>query len=149
MENTYSALLSGLAGASAVTLVNEAAHRVSDRAPRLDVLGMRGLAAGARAIGLNPPEHLKASALAGDLLCNSLYYSLAGLAGRDNAVMTGTVFGLAAGVGAAFLPPKFGFGEGPTERTPQTAVMTVAWYLLGGLVAGLTYRTISRRTTSL
>jgi hypothetical protein len=49
--------------------------------------------------------------------------------------MRGALLGLAAGVGAAYLPPRIGLGEQPGQRPPATQIMTVAWYLAGGLAA--------------
>ena len=133
------ALGAGLAGACTVTVFNEAGKRAITRAPRLDVLGMRAVAAVSRAAGAEPPEHLRATALIGDLAANSLYYSVVAAGGREHAITTGAAAGLAAGVGAALLPGALGLGYGPTERTPETASLAICWYLLAGIAAGATY----------
>ena len=44
------------------------------------------------------------------------------------------------GVGGVALPGLFGLGEVPGNRTPQTQVMTVAWYTVGELAAGTVAR---------
>ena len=131
------ALGSGLAGAVAVTAVNEIARRTIPNAPRLEVLGMRALAATMRAAGRPVPGEgtLFYETLAGDLLSNALYYSVVGLGGRHGVWGRGALLGLAAGLGAALLPPKLGLGHQPQERTPATQIMTTAWYLIGGLAA--------------
>ena len=144
---TLRALESGFAGAAAVTLLNESARRVIPQAPRLDALGMRALARGVRATGQEPPqgERLRGAALAGDLVSNTLYYSLAGAAGGGrNTWLLGSLLGLGAGVGAAFLPPRIGLGRQPGE-TSATRAMTVAWYLVGGLVAAGVFAFLERR----
>jgi hypothetical protein len=107
----------------------------------MDVLGRRAIAAGVRAVGGDPPSRaqLQGAALAGDLVSNAAYYSLVGLGGADGAVARGGLLGVVAGLGAVFLPGPLGLGTGPSRRTPQTAAMTVAWYTLGGLVAGAVY----------
>jgi hypothetical protein len=135
------ALAAGAAGATVLTLAHEAARRVVPNAPRMDVLGRRAIAAGARAVGAEPPSgsQLQGVALAGDLVSNTAYYSLVGLGRADGAVARGGLLGLAAGLGALFLPGPLGLGTGPSRRTRQTAAMTVAWYTLGGLVAGAVY----------
>jgi hypothetical protein len=135
------ALAGGAAGAAVLTLVHEAARRALADAPRMDVLGRRTIAAGIRAVGGDPPSgaQLQGAALAGDLVSNAAYYSLVGLGGADGAVARGGLLGLAAGLGAVFLPGPLGLGTRPSRRTPQTAAMTVAWYTLGGLVAGAVY----------
>jgi hypothetical protein len=70
----------------------------------------------------------------GDIASNGLYYSLVG--SGSQALVRGAALGLAAGVGGVVLPGPLGLGNGPSNRTPQTKLMTVAWYLAGGLVAG-------------
>lgn len=137
---------SGFAGAAAVTLLNESARRVIPRAPRLDALGMRAIARGLRAVGQEPPqgERLRGAALAGDLVSNTLYYSLAGAAGGGrNAWLLGSLLGLGAGAGAAFLPPQLGLGHQPGEIS-ATRAMTVVWYLAGGLAAAGVFSLLSR-----
>jgi hypothetical protein len=139
-------LASGLAGACAVTLVNEVARRRVPDAPRLDLLGMRALGKTARAAGQEPPEgeDLRGAALAGDLVSNTLYYSMVGVGGESNAVLKGTLLGLGAGLGAVLLPGPMGLGEDASAKTPQTAAMTVAWYVAGGLAAAGVYSLMSR-----
>jgi hypothetical protein len=133
---TLQALGSGFAGALAVTALNESARRVIPHAPRLDALGMRALARTFRQAGETPPqgERLRGAALAGDLLSNTLYYSLAAAGGKRRAWLLGTLLGAGAGAGAAWLPPRIGLGRQPGE-TAATRAMTVAWYLAGGLAA--------------
>ena len=119
------ALGSGLAGALALTLVHETARRVRDDAPRMDVLGMRAIAKTLHAADVEQPDvELRDLALAGDLAANSLYYSLVGFGKREDAWLCGAALGL---------------GPQPTERPPATQLMTVTWYLLGGLAAGAAY----------
>ncbi len=135
-------LASGLAGALALTLLHESARRVVPRAPRMDVLGRRGLAKVFRAAGSAPPprDELQAMALAGDVLSNSLTYALVGVGAPAWAPARGLVLGALAGLGGVALPPVLGLGPGPDQQAPSTRVMTVAWYAIGGLVAGEVYR---------
>lgn len=136
------ALGSGLAGACALTLLHESARQLVPQAPRVDVLGKRGIAKLLRAAGQKPPDDhtLHALALTGDLASNSLYYSLVGLAGPRYALPAGAVLGAAAGVGAVLLPGPMGLGTKPTTRTAATQAMTIAWYFVGGLVAAAAYQ---------
>ena len=136
------ALGSGLLGACALTLIHETARRFVDDAPRVDVVGMRAIAKTMRAAGFEPPVPLHEAALVGDIVSNSFYYSLVGVGSRDDALRNGALLGLAAGLGAVYLPEPLGLGRQPTKDSPQTQVMTVAWYLLGGLVAGAAYRAL-------
>jgi hypothetical protein len=144
---TFESVAGGAAGALALTLVHEAARHAVPDAPRMDVLGKRALASGLRSAGMPPPPEprLHDLALAGDLVSNTAYYALVGVGGPDGAVARGTLLGLAAGLGAVFLPGPLGLGTGPSRRTSQTAGMTVALYTLGGLVAGAAYRGLRGR----
>lgn len=141
------AITSGAAGAVALTLAHEATRRVTADAPRMDVLGKRALAAGFRAADVAPPGEpaMHAVALGGDLVSNTACYALVGLGGPDGAAARGTLLGLAAGLGAVFLPGPLGLGTAPSRRTPRTAVMTVGSYALGGLVAGLAFGALAER----
>ena len=149
---TQDALLSGIAGATAVTAVHEAARLVTDNAPRMDVVGMRALARTAQVTGnssmddalIGGPEHsdnpaLYRMALAGDLVFNSAYYSLATTWGR------GAALGLIAGIGALIVPRRLGLGDPPRSELLSNQVMTVAWYVVGGLAAAWTARCLADR----
>ncbi len=133
-NSVLQALSSGLAGAVAVTLVHETARRFTPNAPRMDVLGMRAIAKGMFKINEQPPEgeELFRWSIVGDLVSNTLYYSLAGTG--QQPWFKGVLLGSLAGLGGVVLPGPLGLGTAPSGRTPQTKVMTVAWYLLGGLV---------------
>jgi hypothetical protein len=135
------ALISGSAGALAVTAVHQLARRRVRYAPRMDVLGMRAIARGTHRLGKRPPtgRTLYRATLAGDLLSNTAYYSTVALAGR-HATRTGAALGIAAGVGALLLPPVMGLGRPPHAGAWSNRLMTVAWYTLGGLAAGCTYQ---------
>lgn len=136
-------LISGVAGALTLTTVHQAARAITDAAPRMDVLGMRALRRGGHAAGYDTPSEasnaLYGAALAGDLLFNSAYYSLA------TTWMRGTVLGLLAGVGALTLPPRLGLGDPPKSELLANKVMTVAWYTLGGLAAACTAHWLGER----
>ncbi len=137
------ALISGAAGAVALTAVHQAARAVTDAAPRMDVLGVRALARGSRAVGIEPPpsEHrgLYGAALAGDLLFNSAYYSMATTWTR------GAALGLLAGIGALVLPQRLGLGDPPKSELLANRIMTVAWYTFGGLAAAATAQCLTNR----
>jgi hypothetical protein len=139
------AIISGLAGAVAVNLINETVRQFADDAPRLDIMGKRAIAYPLMKAGKEPPPNsqLYWIALGGDVLTNSLYYSIVGLGGAKNAYRNGALLGLAAGIGAVVLPEPVGLGDEMTARTEQTKLMTVAWYLAGGLAAAKVYQMIS------
>lgn len=135
------ALGSGLAGAIGVTVLNQVAKRFLPAAPRLDLLGLRLASAGFRKAGLKPPHGwpIGLVALLGDLFSNSLFFGLVGAGGPRMALLRGGALGLAMGVGAVALPEPLGVGKGPSAGTSRTAAQTIAWYVLGGLLAASTY----------
>jgi hypothetical protein len=143
--NSESRLLSGLAGATVLTLIHETARRLHPDAPRMDTLGRRAIASGMEAAGLDPPDEdsLQAAALVGDLATNTLYYSFAG-----PSLAHGAAIGAVAGIGAVVLPPFMGLGHRPGARTPQTAAMTIAWYTLGGIVAAAAHKALTARESN-
>jgi hypothetical protein len=136
-----SALASGLVGATALTILHETTRRNVRHAPRMDVLGERAIAGALHSMGMRAPQGaaLHQTALAGDVLSNSMYYSLVGLGSAAEAPANGALLGLLAGVGAVVLPGPLGLGTKPSRRTSATAAMTVGMYLAGGLAAGITY----------
>jgi hypothetical protein len=142
------ALLSGLAGATALTLIHETVRRLRHDAPRMDTLGRRSIKAGLKTFGIgSPPEdQLQAAALGGDLVSNTLYYSLVGLGHPSGALARGAALGAGAGLGAVVLPPLLGLGHRPGARTPRTAAMTFCWYLAGGLAAAAAHRGLVARS---
>lgn len=132
-----SALEGGLAGALVLTAVHETVRKIDPQAPRMDLLGMSALKKLLRGIGQTQPEERKLFywTMAGDVLSNSLYYSLAGVGNKKNAVSRGTLLGLMAGLGAVLLPRKIGLNEAHTNRSLETKVLTVMLYTVGGIVA--------------
>lgn len=145
--NGLPALASGVAGALTLTAVHETARKNLSAAPRMDVLGMRAISKSLQAVGSSVPksDQLHQVALAGDVLANSAYYSLVALGKPETAPTRGALLGLAAGIGAVLLPGPIGLGEAPSNRTTATQAMTVGWYVLGGLAAGVAYRWLSER----
>ncbi|MFC5847957.1 hypothetical protein [Deinococcus petrolearius] len=139
------ALLSGLAGAVAVNLLNEGVRQVLPHAPRIEVIGQRALKDVVGAAGATPPRGraLYRWTLGADLLSNTLYYGLVGLGATSGTVTRGAALGLVAGVGAATLPGPLGLGRQPGARRFLTPLLTVTWYLAGGLVAAAVYRRLS------
>jgi hypothetical protein len=139
-------LAAGFAGAIALTALHEAARRVRPHdAPRMDVLGERGLRKLLGLAALPQPDGDTAytATMLGDIFSNGLYYSLVG--SGKHSLRRGLLLGVAAGVGGVLLPGPLGLGEAPTNRTPQTKAMTVAWYTVGGLVAGAVARALRPR----
>jgi hypothetical protein len=134
----WKALVSGLAGACAVTLMNETIRQFDEEAPRLDLLGMRALS------DVTSPENLRAKALASDLTLNTLYYSIVGASDPEDAPLCGAALGVTGGIGAVALPGPMGYGEDLTNRTRKTQALSIAYYTAAGLIAGMIYRSLAR-----
>src|SRR3954465_9012651 len=133
------AALSGIVGAVALTATHQLARQLTPDAPRMDVLGVRALTRGAHMADLPVPGRsaLQRAALAGDLVFNSAYYSLA------TSWTRGIALGLAAGVGALVVPQRIGLGDPPRSERLSNRVMTVAWYVAGGLAAAAMSRRLA------
>lgn len=111
----------------------------------MDVLGMRAIRQSLTHLDLPVPTGttLYRTTLAGDLVSNAMYYSLVGAGQPDGAVWRGALLGGLAGIGSVLLPGPLGLGQAPTGRTNATATMAVAWYTIGGVVAGLAYQQLA------
>lgn len=134
---TINALAGGVAGAVVVTAIHQLI-RNTDRvhAPRMDLLGMESLInlAGKVHVKLPEKDKLYKITLAGDILSNALYYSGAGI-GKKHTLIKGGVLGLVAGLGAIYLPKPLELNPEHSNKTVRTQVLSVAYYLTGGLVA--------------
>jgi hypothetical protein len=131
-----SSTLGGLAGAAALTFLNQTVKSIDGDAPRLDLLGQNALAKFVKGNDMLSKTAKGVFPMAGDLISNSLFYGMARGTDRGSTMLRGGLLGLAAGIGAVTLPGPLGLEEKQTNKTIETKVMTVAWYLIGGLVAG-------------
>lgn len=133
----FSAIAGGIAGATALTLLHETIRRIDADAPRMDLLGMQAISKSLKAVKAEVPDEdsLFKITMAGDIVSNSFYYSLAGIGEKQSALQRGALLGLAAGFGAVYLPKPLGLDEGPSGRTAETKLLTIGLYLVGGLVA--------------
>ena len=129
-------LASGVVGALALTAIHQMAQRHLYYAPRMDVVAMRGLD---RILPghYHHSRRLHRLALAGDLVGNSLYYSVVPAATSAATWIRAAALGTFAGLGALLLPERIGLGEPPYSRYRANQIMTVAWYLAGGAAAAL------------
>ncbi|MCJ8208892.1 hypothetical protein MUY27_04175 [Mucilaginibacter sp. RS28] len=131
------ALAGGLAGAVVLTGIHQVVKKKRGHiAPRMDLLGMETLIKLGRKAKINLPDEdtLYQITLAGDLLSNTVYYSTAAI-GPKQTWLKGALLGLGAGVGAVYLPKPMGLNPDHSNRTEQTKVLSVVYYLVGGLVA--------------
>lgn len=129
------ALVAGVAGAAALTFANEFLRHRYDNVPKINELGEEAVEKilAPTDIYLNERE-LFNTTLVGDIVSNALYYAATATKG------TGLISGLMAGIGAIELPKYLGLNDQPVASTDQKKVMTIAYYTIGGLVAGLIYK---------
>jgi hypothetical protein len=143
-------LTSGAIGAVGLTILHELARRRVTNAPRMDLMGMRALRR--MSPQLHQPhmssERLHTVALAGDLVCNSIYY--AAIPGRTptSTWTRAAVLGLAAGCGALLLPEPMGLGPPPHSDRRSNQAMTVAWYAAGAAATALAATAIGQPSPS-
>ncbi len=139
-------LIGGLAGAVALNIIHQTAKAIDHDAPRVDLIGEEAVSKGLKQIGVEPPkgDKLFAATLAGDLISNAIYYSAIGLGKNSNLLLRGAAYGLSAGLGALTLPEPMGLSDAPVTKTHQTKVMTVAWYLIGGVVSALAIKALRK-----
>ena len=135
--NLSAAIAGGLAGTLTVASLHEALRRITTDAPRMDLLDRELLRKGFTLVHKNgpPADELQRWAVGGELVCDTAYYSLAGIGGSKSTWFRGAVLGLIAGVTAVLLPKPFGLPPEHSSKTAATRVMTIGLYLAGGLVA--------------
>lgn len=127
--------LGGLAGAASLTLLNGAIKLLDKNALQPDLLGQNALARAMKGNDLIPKTAQQYFPLAGDLITNTLYYGMAKGNSPANTMLRGALLGLSAGIGAVTLPKQLGLERPRAKENPDKALMTIAWYVIGGLVA--------------
>ena len=132
-------LLAGLAGATALNVLHESLKKKSPDMPRVDLLGEIVLQKTLNYFGgsIDSKENLYKATLAGDVVGNTLYYSLIGTGNQKYLWPKAIFMGLSAGIGAITLPEPLGLDPQPVAKNNQVKVLTVAYYLLGAVVTGL------------
>jgi hypothetical protein len=140
------ALLGGLAGACAVTILHQVIKGKEKDAPRMDLLGMESITKVLKNIGVEPPEGHKLYyiTMAGDIFSNTMYYGLTGV-GNKKTWLKGPALGLAAGLGAVLLPKPLGLNEKPSNYTRKTQLLSVLYYFVGGLASAATLSLLEKK----
>lgn len=154
------AIEGGVTGATTLTLLQEALHKIDPKAPRAALLHKSGIIKQWK-------KHIKSGErkdpklyieLASELIANAAYFGLAGLGKKKNAVLRGGLLGAAAGLGAAFLKNDEeelrangmkaidgnvpGSASAATEDSTKKKVLTIGLYTAGGLLAGIAMKKI-------
>lgn len=142
------AIAGGFAGACALTLLHQAIKKADADAPHVDELGMEAMATGIEELGMEPPtgQELYKWTLTGDIIANTMYYSLGAIGSNKGAPGRTAFLGLLGGLGAVYLPEPLHLTKEFTNRTPRTKFLTVGLYTIGGIVAGSVMRLLSFNT---
>ena len=139
------ALVAGLAGAVTLTIAHQLLRKVSSDAPRMDLMGEEALEKIGDKTNVHIPQDKKYGiAMAGDIISNTLYYSLAAIRNNKSTTARGGLLGVAAGIGGVLLPKQLGLTNSYSDRNMKTRLMTVAIYSLGGLVAARVARALAK-----
>lgn len=141
-----SPLAGGLAGALSVTVMQELLKRIDPSAPRRDLLVKQAAFKIADKTG-NGNAHARTvnnMSIAGDIISNTLYFSLTSAAGK-RAIPLGSILGLSMGAGAVSLPSKLGLNSYFTAGTRKRKLLTMGMYLVGGLVAAAVSRCLNKK----
>jgi hypothetical protein len=115
----------------------------------MDLLGMNAISKGLKATGVDSPgrNSLYTLAMAGDIIGNSLYYSLAGVGKEKNVWVRSAALGLAAGIGAVVVPGPLGLQKRHSNRSLTSKLITVGLYVTGALVTTATMKLLERKKT--
>ncbi len=145
---TAKALIAGgLAASVTVTAVHQILKAITSKSPRMDLLGMEVLDKGYEKAGADKPSYDTRywMTMAGDIVSNAAYYSLAGAGGKKGLFAKGGLLGALAGIGALVLPKPMGLNPAHSNRTKTTKLLSVGLYLLGGLVSSAVTKAVAKR----
>ena len=137
-------LLGGLAGALVLNIIHETVRFFDKGAPRVDEVGEEGVGHAVKAMTGQSlsGKQLYAANLAGDIASNTMFYSTIGSAETKNLLLRGAATGVSIGVSTLSMTKRMGLDDTPINRSLKTKVMTIGYYLAGGIVAGLTIRAL-------
>lgn len=140
-------MLGGLIGALALNVVHSVAKRFDSAAPAVDKVGEEAMKKTVRAAGFQPPKGnaLVAATFGADVASNAMLYTMIGYGGDKHLILRGALLGTVVGLATLTIPEQAGLDTQPIKKTERTKVMTVAWYVLGGMAAGLAIKAMRRR----
>ena len=144
--NRLKKLLAGLAGAVALNVLHETMRKNSSEAPRVDLLGEEALQKTLVYFGggIEDEQTLYNTTLAGDIVSNTLYYSLIAAGDRKYLWPKAIFLGLSAGIGAIKLPEPMGLNPEPVAETSKKQLLTVGYYLAGAIVTALVVKSFKK-----
>ena len=140
-------MLGGLAGSIALNVLHQLAKQIDKDAPHIDKIGQEAVSSSIKSVGYEPPtgKKLFLTALVGDLISNTIYYSLIGKGKKQNLLLRGIVYGTVVGIGALKLTKPMGLDDEPVNKTKKTQAMTIAWYVIGGVVSVYAMKFLEKR----
>lgn len=141
-------LIAGFAGAVALNILHETLKHKSKNVPRIDLLGENALQKTLGFFGesIGDKKTLYNATLAGDIVSNTIYYSMIG-AGEARYIWPKALFlGLSAGIGAVKLPEPMGLNARPVTKSDQVKALTVGYYIFGALVTALVLKKLNKKT---
>jgi hypothetical protein len=151
-----SLLEGGLAGATTLSLIQEALYKIDSKAPR-PFLHQSGALKKFKNYSEHKGKHKPKDyvQLAGELLGTASIFGLSGLGKKKNALLRGGVLGLVAGLGAAYLNdlsddealvlPGERLGTIRSENEElKKKILTVVLYTAGGVLAGAAVKKIKK-----
>jgi hypothetical protein len=150
-----SAIEGGLAGASTLTLLQEALHKIDRKSPRPFLHKTGILKHFKKGPGKKGYSSKLLITLAGELLASTAYFGLSALGKKRNAVLRGGLLGAGAGLGAAFLDTddhkavkKNGMHITPEEKKDELKkkLLTITLYTAGGVLAGMAVKKLNGKT---
>ena len=154
--NLAHALEGGITGATTLSLIQEALHKIDTKAPR-PLLHKSGVIKklkkhSGKKGGDATKLYIK---LAGELLAAASYFGLTGLGKKKNAVLRGGLLGATAGLASAFLfeeDKAAAQGQGNhmdklsnDDEELKRKILTVVMYTAGGLLAGAAIRNVDKK----
>jgi hypothetical protein len=150
------AIEGGLTGASTLSLLQAALHKIDHKAPR-PLFHQSGLIKKLKKhSGKKGKQDNKLyMQLAAELLANAAYFGLAGLGKKKNAILRGGLLGAAAGLGSAFMrdehemPDPDTLDGSPviqaTSNSTKQKLITIGLYTAGGLLAGVAVKKLNTK----
>ncbi|CAM3444505.1 hypothetical protein [Sphingobacterium prati] len=140
-------MLGGLIGAVVLNVIHSAAKRFDPKAPEIDQVGEEAMQKSVRAAGFEPLKGnaLVAATFGADVASNAMLYTMIGYGGGKHLLLRGALLGTAVGLATLTIPEQAGLDAKPIKKTPRTKIMTVAWYVIGGMAAGLAIKAMRKK----
>jgi len=140
-------LVAGLAGSIMLNLLHESLRKQRSDVPRIDLLGKDALQKTLHYLGtgISNKDDLYKATLTGDIVSNTMYYSLIGAGNPRYIWRRAIVMGFTAGLGAIELPKPMGLNPASVASTDQKKMLTIGYYLFGAIVTAAALTLLKKR----